>query len=359
MRRAGRKIAVALVAALLMGGAAGTYWALGYPERPRTGDGRLVEVSVAPGESFAQVAGRLHDRGVIDHPRLFRIYAHRRGVANQIRSGTYTLHDDMRPREVVDVLIEGAPDETIAVTIPEGYHMLEAFELIDERGIASRAELESLAFDESFLRDQGIQGPSAEGFLFPDTYDFRAPTPPQDVLRRMIIRHREVWNDVREAHAASYQRLREELDWTEREFIVMASIVEKEARKADESPRIAQVFINRLTSSRFRPRLLQTDPTIRYGCMVPLGGEPAGCRGWEPTDRLRRAQLDDADNPYNTYQHEGLPPSPIALPGRTALEATVSPDGSDYLYFVSRNDGTHVFSRTYAEHARAVDRYQR
>lgn len=353
-----RWIAV-LAAAVLLAGAGGTLWLFGYPERAREGSGRRVEVTIESGASLGSVSERLHERDVIEYPRIFRLYASRRGAETKIRSGTYALRDDMRPREVLDTLIEGAPEPTTAVTIPEGSHLLEIFDLVDERGIAEREELEALAFDSEFLAARGIEGPSAEGYLFPDTYEFHAPTPPDAVLDRMIEQHRRVWKSVREANAEAFDRLRSDLGWSEREFVIMASIVEKEAVVDEERPRIAQVFINRLTLPRFRPRLLQTDPTIRYGCMVPLDGEPAGCQGWGSGDRLRGRQLDDADNPYNTYIHEGLPPGPICSPGRAALEATTAPDGSDYLYFVSRNDGSHVFSRSHAEHERAVDRYQR
>src|SRR4028119_7219 len=125
----------------------------------------------------------------------------------------------------------------------------------------------------------------------------------------------------------------------------MPSIVEKETGQPQERPRIAQVFINRLTLPTFNPKLLQTDPTITYGCLVApkfLGKASEACTKYE--DRIRRIHLDDKENPYSTYAHPGLPPGPIANPGRYALEAVMNPDGTNYLYFVSRNDGTHVFS---------------
>jgi UPF0755 protein len=143
--------------------------------------------------------------------------------------------------------------------------------------------------------------------------------------------------------------------------LVLASIVEKEAVEASERPRIAQVFINRLTSPTLQAQALETDPTIRYGCLVPVvksqackrlaGDVPARQPGCE---RLRRAQLDDADNPYNSYQHEGLPPGPICNPGRASMAAAIDPDGSDYFFFVAKDARHHAFSKTMAEHQRAV-----
>jgi UPF0755 protein len=308
--------------------------------------------------SFPRIAQLLEDSGVIDRPRWFRLYAMHRGVTTLVRSGDYVLRDNMTPREVLDELLEGVKDVTVRVTIPEGLHMLEVFALIEKAGVARADELEVLGRDPEFLATHGIDGTTVEGYLFPETYQFRVPTPPAKVLDTMVKQFQTVWAQVRRTHSRQIKKLRGKLDWTDRDILVMASIVEKEAVVASERSRIAQVFINRLISPSFKPHKLDTDPTIRYGCTVPIE-KSAGCRKWDPTQRLRRAQLDDKDNPYNTYQHEGLPPGPICSPGRAALEATVDPDGSKFFYFVSRNDGTHVFSRTREEHERNVDSFQR
>jgi UPF0755 protein len=216
----------------------------------------------------------------------------------------------------------------------------------------------AMARDPQFLRRMGITGDSVEGYLFPETYRLKVPSKPEEVLKRMIEQHRVVWDRVQRGHEKSIARLRERLDWTDRDILVMASIVEKEAVVDTERPRIAQVFLNRLTSPTFKPKRLETDPTIRYGCIVPVA-KSEGCKKWDPTQRLRRAQLDDADNKYNTYQHEGLPPGPICSPGEKSLAATVDPDGSDYFFFVAKDDHSHVFSKTVAEHERNVDKYMR
>jgi UPF0755 protein len=329
-----------------------------YPDTPHEGSAEPVPVTVAPGTSFPRIASLLADSGVIDRPRWFRLYAMRRGVTTKVRSGEYVLRGDMSPREVLDTLLAGVKEATVRVTIPEGLHMLEIFAIIEQAGVAPADELEALARDAAFLADHGIDGENADGYLFPDTYQFRVPSRPNEVLGAMIGQHRQVWDRIRREHAREIDQLRRKLGWTDRDILTMAAIVEKEAAVASERPRIAQVFINRLLSPSFKPRTLDTDPTIRYGCMVPLI-KSEGCRKWDPTQRLRRAQLDDRDNLYNTYQHEGLPPGPICNPGAAALTATVKPDGSNFFFFVARNDGTHVFSRTRQEHERAVDRYQR
>lgn len=246
--------------------------------------------------------------------------------------------------------------------------MLEYFELIEKAKIAKAKELEALARDKEFLSAHAIAGDTVEGYLFPDTYDFRLNEKPRVVLEKLIQRHQEVWQELLGTYGRETARLKDKLRWTDRDILTMASIVEKEAVEPAERPRIAQVFINRLTKPDFNPKRLETDPTIRYGCLVPEK-KSAACIAWnEPCakqnlpvgcDRLHRAQLDDTDNPYNTYRHEGLPPGPIANPGKKSMEATLAPDGSDYLFFVAKNEREHVFSKTLADHERAVNKYMR
>jgi UPF0755 protein len=318
--------------------------------------------------TFPRIAERLHERGVVDKPVWFRLYAMHRGVTTKVRIGDYVLTDNMTPEEVLDRLLEGVKDVTVSVTVAEGLNMLEIFALVDKAGVADANELEKLARDPDFLQKNGITADLIDGHLFPETYRFKVPTEPRIVLETMVKQFRIVWDRVRREHEKDIAKLRDKLGWSDRDILVMASIVEKEAVVSEERPRIAQVFMNRLTMPDFKPHRLDTDPTIRYGCMVPIK-KSAGCLKWRectglcseacPCPRLRRAQLDDQDNPYNTYQHEGLPPGPICNPGEAALRATVKPDGTNYLFFVSRNNGTHVFSRTRAEHERAVDKYQR
>jgi UPF0755 protein len=330
--------------------------ALSYPDRAHKGKGVEVEVEVTPGMNFQDIAELLADKGVVDRPRWFRLYAMHRGVANKVRTGRYVLADNWTPEKVLDTLLLGVEEKQAEVTLPEGQHMLEYFALIEQKGIASAKELEALARDPAFLRAHGIDGDTIEGYLFPETYNFVVPTKPAKVLERLIGQHRAVWNKLVAEHQKSYQRLRDRMKWSDRDILIMASIVEKEAVVSSEQPRIAQVFINRLTDPDFQPKRLETDPTIRYGCTVPVQ-KSAGCRDWKITDRLRRAQLDDKDNPYNTYQHEGLPPGPIANPGMGAIAAVLEPDGSNYFFFVAKDDHSHDFSRTMSEHRRKVEKY--
>jgi UPF0755 protein len=359
---AGTLLVIAIVAIVLVNRA------LAYGDDARDGAGAEVEVEIISGMSFPEIASMLSDKGVIDKPTWFRLYAMWEGKTTSVKTGKYVIKDNLTPEAVLEILVAGVKEKTAKVTLPEGKYMIEYFEILEQHGVAKAKELEALARDKELLARYTIPGDSLDGYLFPDTYQFRVPEKPSVVIDRLLTRHREVWSSIVLKNPKDTAKLRDKLGWTDREILIMASIVEKEAVDPKERPRIAQVFINRLTSSSFKPRKLQTDPTIRYGCLVPVQksaacvawiemctkvGKPAGC------ERLRRAQLDDKENPYNTYAHEGLPPGPISNPGRASIAATISPDGSDYFYFVatSKNSRTHAFAKTAAEHERNVRKY--
>ncbi len=327
-------------------------------EQPERAHGVEIPVTIERGMTFPQVASLLFQKRVIDSPRLFRLLGMQKGVTTKVRSGTYLLRDDMTPNQVIETLVKGVPERTVAVTIPEGKHALEVFRILEEAGVVSARELEALFRDPDFIAQHGIVGDTLEGYLFPETYQFRVPSAPRAVLGTLIRQHQIVWDRLRRQHGPAIAKIKKELGWNDYQLLIMASIVEKEAVIDSERPRIAQVFINRLTSASFQPKKLETDPTIRYGCSVPVE-KSAACKKWDPTQRLRRAQLDDKDNPYNTYQHEGLPPGPIGNPGERSILATINPDGSKYFYFVAKDDRSHVFSKTLAEHETYVNKYQR
>lgn len=329
---------------------------------------RDIEVEISSGMSFPAIAARLADKGLIARPTWFRLFAMWHGKTTEVKTGKYLIKNTRTPREILDILVAGVKEVTVKVTLPEGKNMLEYFAILDLAKVADAKALEQLARDKQFLAKYAIAGDTIEGYLFPDTYQFRLNEKPQVVLERLLNRHREVWNELVNKHPRNTARLKDKLGWSDRDILTMASIVEKEAIAAKERPRIAQVFINRLTSPTFTPKKLQTDPTIRYGCLVPPQ-RSAACTAWiEPCtkagkppgcERLRTAQLRDKDNPYNTYEHEGLPPGPISNPGRASIEATLSPDGSDYYFFVATSKGSteHAFARTQAEHERNVQKY--
>ena len=332
--------------------------ALAYPGAPHAGVGKDVDVEVKSGMSFPAIAAMLADKGLIEKPTWFRIYAMWEGATTNVKTGKYVLKDNLPPSQVLAILIAGIKEVDTKVTLPEGKHMLEFFALLEAGKVAKAAELEALARDKEFLGRHGITGDTVEGYLFPDTYQFRVNEKPQVVLQRLITRHQEVWNELIAKHPKEAAKVKDKLGWSDRELLTLASIVEKEAVDPAERPRIAQVFINRLTSPTFTPKRLETDPTIRYGCMVPVQKSPA-CQQWNKADRLHRAQLDDKANPYNTYQHDGLPPGPIANPGKGSIEAVLAPDGSEFYFFVAKDARNHAFAKTFEDHKRNVDKYMK
>lgn len=342
--------------------------ALAYADDAHDGQGLDVEVEVKSGMSFPEIASMLSDKGLIEKPTWFRLYAMWNGDTTRVKTGKYLIKDNLTPKDVLKVLVAGVKEITVKVTLPEGKNMLEFFQILEESKVASAKELEAIARDKDVIGKYAIQGETLEGYLFPDTYQFRVPEKPAVVIERLVNRHREVWSSIVNKNPKDTAKLKDKLGWSERDILTMASIVEKEAADPKERPRIAQVFINRLTFPSFKPRRLETDPTIRYGCLVPQSKSPP-CIAWIEActkqgkqagcDRLRRAQLDDKDNPYNTYQHEGLPPGPISNPGRASMSATISPDGSEFLFFVATSKGSrsHAFAKSIDEHKKNVAKY--
>jgi UPF0755 protein len=328
-----------------------------YPDEVHEGAGQDIEIEIKPGTTIQAIASLLADKGVIAKPTWFKMYVMMEGASTKLKPGKYLIKDNLTPEQVLGMLVAGVKEVTVSVTLPEGKNMLEYFALFELKKVATAADLEKLARDREFLGKHGIAGDTAEGYLFPDTYSFRVGEKPQLVLDRLITKHHEVWNGLVAKHSRDLGKLKERLAWSDRDVLTLASIVEKEAVDPAERPRIAQVFINRLTFPSFSPKRLETDPTIRYGCEVPVV-KSAACQSWK-RDRLHRAQLDDKDNPYNTYQHDGLPPGPISNPGKSSIEATMTPDGTDYLFFVAKDARNHVFSRSLEEHKRNVEKYMK
>lgn len=332
------------------------FTAFRYGDKP-TGSARgRVEIEIPKGATAGQVAAILNTAGLIDHPTIFRLYAGQRGVAGRFKAGRYAIVAPSTPKQMLEALVKGAADELVPITIPPGKNLLEVADLFEAAGITTKNELMAQAMDPAFVAQLGLPGSTVEGYLYPDTYKMRPRTPAARALVPLVRRHRQVYEELRTLHAKGLAELHRTLGWDDAQVVILASIVEKETGQPQERPRIAQVFLNRLRFPTFKPKLLQTDPTIIYGCTVAMP-RSAACLKWD--GRIRRIQLDDRDNLYSTYAHEGLPPGPISNPGRAALEAVMAPDKSPYLYFVSRNDGTHVFSKTVAEHEANVVKYQR
>jgi UPF0755 protein len=358
MRKALRVFIITTLVAVAAG-AVVVWKALRYPDEPSGYAFGAVEFDIPKGAGAQQVSELLADKGLLQRAAIFRLYAGQRGVASRFKAGHYRIEAPTTPRLLLEAIIRGSADELVAVTIPPGKTILDIAEILDKAGITPKQELIAKAIDPAFVRSLELPGPSLEGYLYPDTYKLRPHSPADRTLVPLVRRHRQVFEELRAAHPTGMAALRKTLSFDDGKIVTLASIVEKETGRAEERPRIAQLYLNRLQKPTFRPRLLQADPTIIYGCVVaPLMGKASpACAQWK--GNIQYIHLRDTENPYNTYTHEGLPPGPIANPGRAALEAVMKPDGSPYLYFVAKGDGTSYFSTNVAEHEAAVVKYQR
>jgi UPF0755 protein len=290
-------------------------------------------IEVVPGESILALSQRLADRGIVRDEALFATIASWRGVDRRIRTGEYEFHGGANLVEVLDHLVSG-PQRQRLVVIPEGLTAVEIARLLEAQGHGRAADLERLCRDPAFAEKLGIPAPGLEGFLFPDSYAFARGTPAEEILARMTRRFWEVFTPEMRVRATAS-------GLSVLEAVTLASLIEEEAAVAEERPVISAVFHNRLA----RGMRLQSDPTAVYGA--------------DRSGPVRRSDL-ERPSPYNTYRIKGLPPGPIANPGRASLEAAVRPaPGIEAIYFVSRNDRTHEFNESLRDHERAVGRYQR
>lgn len=318
MKRPGRRT----VLALLVMGLVAAYLAMSGPGEP-------VTIEIPAGATMPEVADILADHDVVVSARLFHLYARVMRADRELKAGTYRLHTGSSVRSALRTLTRGEV-VTVPLSVPEGFTIRQMAPRIAGITGMPEAEVRDTLLDEGVAAAAAVPGPTLEGYLFPDTYLFAPGVPLRAVVDAMVDRYRQVWTQERQA-------LLEASEMTEQEAVTLASIVQAEARVLDEMARISGVYHNRLD----RGWLLQADPTVIYA----LGGY---------RERLLFAAIDSvADDPYNTYEHPGLPPGPIGSPGELAIDAALQPEEHDFMYFVARPDGSHIFSRSLAEHNRA------
>ncbi len=243
----------------------------------------------------------------------------------------------------------------VTLTFPEGFNRFEIAERLEHYGVCSSKDFLMATADPQVLRQLSIHAPSAEGYLFPDTYQFLKGTHPSAIVQKFVNTWKTRLNPVFHEHQTSLHQLKQAFGWQMHEIIILASIVEKEASLNEERPMIAGVFLNRIRSKNFNPKLLQADPTLAYGCQVAPEMAPS-CEFFDGTN-LGKTQRLDKQNPYNTYHFEGLPPGPITNPGLDAILAVLQPSQHDYYYFVAKGNGSHYFSHSLQEHQSAINRY--
>lgn len=299
---------------------------------PADKEGKEEIFVIQQGRSLREIAEDLEIRHLVKSKTVFVLWTRIMGYSREIKSGEYLLSAAMAPVEILEKL-RGGRILTHPLTIPEGATREQIADLLQERGLAQRDLFLTLTEDPKVLKKYDLPGSSLEGYLFPDTYHFGRDLPPMRIIDTMLSRFRQVTGPL-EGRAG-------ETGMSMEEIVILASIVEKEAGHPDERPLVASVFLNRLE----RGMRLQSDPTVIYGV-----------EGFE--GRIRKKHLLEK-TPYNTYVIQGLTPGPICNPGLESIRAVIFPATTEYLYFVSKNDGSHHFSKTLVEHNRAVDKYQR
>lgn len=325
-----------LVLMLLVAAAGGAIWVRQRLATPYRGfEAAEVFVELPPGTGVADMADRLVAAGVVPDPLTFRIAARVSGADRRLQAGEYRFAEPASPADVVARLVAGDVF-TRPVTFPEGLTIREMAAIFERNGLGKAADFVKAGADGSLAGALDPEARTLEGFLFPDTYPFPRRTSADAVVRAMVARFGQAFDQpLREAAA--------ERGMSVRDVVTLASLIEKETARADERVLVSAVYHNRLRIGM----PLQCDPTVIYALM--LEGRWNG--------NLRRADL-QMNSRYNTYRFGGLPPGPIASPGRASLDAALRPADVPYLYFVSRNDGSHVFASSLAEHNRNVARWQ-
>lgn len=292
-------------------------------------------VEIPQGAVSRTIGDRLVEAGVIRDLSTYRVALYATGQGRRLQAGDYRFDRAMTPLEVIDKIARGDV-YVISVTFPEGLTAAEMAKIFEAHGLGSAASFVAASRDAAPIRDLDPAASDLEGYLFPETYALSRHTDAATLVRLMVARFERVLGpDLRQAAAAR--------NLSVRQAVTLASIVEKETAKADERPLVAAVYTTRLRLGM----PLQCDPTVIYAL------QRAG--RWD--GNLHHDDL-AFNSPYNTYRYPGLPPGPIASPGAASLEAAVHPADADYLYFVSRNDGSHGFARTLEEHNRNVQKYQ-
>jgi UPF0755 protein len=309
------------------------YRAAEQPYRGYAADSQSVDIPSGIGTQA--IGQRLVEAGVVRDTLTYRIAIWRSGQARRLQAGEYRFDQPMTALDVLAKIARGEVD-LVPLTFPEGLTIADMSKLFEQGGFGIAADFVAATRDGSLVHDLDPEAKDLEGYLFPDTYALSRRADAPHVIRAMVDRFRhKLTQDIQSAAAGRGVSIRQ--------LVTLASIVEKETARPDERPMVASVYANRLKIGM----ALQCDPTVIYA--LQQTGRFDG--------NLHRVDL-QFDSPYNTYRYPGLPPGPIASPGQASLQAAAQPADSDFLYFVSRNDGTHAFARTLAEHNQNVQKFQ-
>jgi len=302
-----------------------------YMVTPVSYEEKWRNVEIPEGSTFTESINILKEKGLINSSLGMQLMGRITRSDRDIKAGYYNLSESMTPLQIFDNLIKGRTIQ-FTITIPEGYELRKIRKQFLKTDLMDD-ESWQLVYDKEFLRSLEVDAPSLEGYLYPDTYNFSKGTKPETIFKRMVQRLKENFDEP-------LRKRSEELGMSENEVLALASIIEREAIYDIERPKISAVYHNRLKKNM----RLQADPTVLYGVK----------KRWK---RIRYRDL-KRETPYNTYRFKGLPPGPIASPGIKSIRAALYPSDDDYLYFVAKNNGWHYFSKSNAEHSKAVVQYQ-
>lgn len=335
MRWIKRLFLLCVFIALILG--AGGWWIYSQVVEPYRGYSEPeVFVDIPPGSSTASIGNRLVDAGVVRDARTFQVGLWISGRSRSLRAGEYRFDAPLHALDVIDKIARGDVYRR-RLTFREGLTIPEMAQVFEERGFGNAADFRKAAENAALILDLDPGATDLEGYLFPETYALPRGTTAAAVVAQMV-------DAFKNALTAEIRSNATTAGLSVRQLVTLASLVEKETGTASERPLVAAVYANRLKIGM----AMQADPTVIYAL------QKAGTY----TGNLRRDDL-QFDSPYNTYRYPGLPPGPIAAPGKAALEAAAKPADVDYLYFVSKNDGSHVFASSLEEHNRNVQTWQR
>jgi UPF0755 protein len=334
-----KKLFIALaILVLIVAGAAATFgfYVWNRMQTPYKGFSEAEKfVDIPPGTGAAEIRRRLVDAGVVSDEWAFRAALVWTGRSRALQAGEYRFDRPMSVVDVIDTIARGDV-YTHSITFPEGLTIREMAVIYQSEGFGTADEFLQAARDASLIKELDPAARDLEGYLFPETYTLPRRASASRLVSLMVDRFRNTYSDLE-------QKKTGELDMSLRQIVTLASLVEKETGKAEERPLVAAVYRNRLN----RKMAMQADPTVVYA-LVDAGTYDGN---------IRKQDL-AFDSPYNTYKYPGLPPGPIASPGRAALEAALAPADVEYLYFVSKNDGSHAFAETLEKHNANVQEYQ-
>lgn len=297
---------------------------------------KKIIFEIEPKSTLNKISENLYKQNLISNDKHFTLYVKLRKLSEKLKVGEYELSKDMKPNEILDILVSGK-SLIRQFTIPEGHNIFDIALVFKKLNLSSQADFMKLVNDTDFIYElTGEKLKSLEGYLFPETYSYTKYTSVKEIITQMYKSFQKAYSQIKKESPFK--------DWPRHQVVTLASIIEKETGATEERAIISSVFHNRLNKNM----MLQTDPTVIYGKALRSG---------VIENKINREDLQTATE-FNTYTMKGLPPGPIANPGFGALQAAVSPAETEYLFFVSQNDGTHKFSKTYEQHNQAVKKFQ-